>query len=124
MPRAGFLGRGATGLAPAAAVCAFGYYAPNSFTELLAEARCCHSCRTELERNEPVPFRLTRNLQTFFTPFGVEGVFITGLSVAAMVSCSGSALLCSAWAAVLSGLEVEVIAELSMAGTRTTKRLG
>ena len=70
--------------------------------ELLADSRCCHSCRTELERNEPVPFRLTRNLQTFFTPFGVEGVFITGLSVAAMVGCPGIALLCSAWAVHLS----------------------
>jgi transformation/transcription domain-associated protein len=32
-----------------------------------------------------VPFRLTRNLQTFFTAFGVEGVFITTLAVAAQV---------------------------------------
>lgn len=30
-----------------------------------------------------VPFRLTRNLQTFFTAFGVEGVFVTTLAVAA-----------------------------------------
>jgi len=41
-----------------------------------------------LERSEPVPFRLTRNLQTFFTPFGVEGVFITAMAVAAQVSLS------------------------------------
>ena len=33
-----------------------------------------------------VPFRLTRNLQTFFTAFGVEGIFITTLAVAAQVS--------------------------------------
>ncbi|KAL0051806.1 hypothetical protein WJX82_002492 [Trebouxia sp. C0006] len=39
-----------------------------------------------LERSEPVPFRLTRNLQTFFTPFGVEGVFITAMAVAAQAS--------------------------------------
>ena len=45
-------------------------------------------CRGVLERSEPVPFRLTRNLQTFFTPFGVEGVFITAMAVAAQVrSC-------------------------------------
>ena len=43
-------------------------------------------CRGVLERSEPVPFRLTRNLQTFFTPFGVEGVFITAMAVAAQVS--------------------------------------
>jgi hypothetical protein len=45
-------------------------------------------CRGVLERSEPVPFRLTRNLQTFFTPFGVEGVFITAMAVAAQVSFS------------------------------------
>ena len=32
-----------------------------------------------------MPFRLTRNLQTFFTAFGVEGIFITTLAVAAQV---------------------------------------
>lgn len=42
-------------------------------------------CSGVLERSEPVPFRLTRNLQTFFTPFGVEGVFITAMAVAAQV---------------------------------------
>jgi hypothetical protein len=26
-----------------------------------------------------VPFRLTRNLANFFTPFGVEGIFVTSL---------------------------------------------
>lgn len=36
-----------------------------------------------LQRTEPVPFRLTRNLASFFTPFGVEGVFITAMVVAA-----------------------------------------
>lgn len=36
-----------------------------------------------LQRNhETVPFRLTRNLATFFTPFGVEGIFITAMVVA------------------------------------------
>ena len=37
------------------------------------------------ESGEPVPFRLTRNLQTFFTPFGVEGVFVTSIAAAAQV---------------------------------------
>ena len=70
-----------------------------------------------------MPFRLTRNLQTFFTPFGVEGVFITGLSVAAMVGCSGIALLGSAWAAFVSRLEGGVIDGLSMAGAHTSTGL-
>lgn len=47
--------------------------------------------RGVLERSEPVPFRLTRNLQTFFTPFGVEGVFITAMAVAAQVGTPCSA---------------------------------
>jgi transformation/transcription domain-associated protein len=38
-----------------------------------------------LERSEPVPFRLTRNLHTFFTPFGVEGVFVAAMAAAAQV---------------------------------------
>ena len=38
-----------------------------------------------LERNEPVPFRLTRNLQSFFTPFGVDGIFVTVMACAAQV---------------------------------------
>ena len=32
---------------------------------------------------EPVPFRLTRNLNTFLTPFGVEGMFVACMSAAA-----------------------------------------
>ncbi|BDA47386.1 probable transcription-associated protein 1 [Coccomyxa sp. Obi] len=39
--------------------------------------------RGMLERSEPVPFRLTRNLHTFFTPFGVEGVFVSAMAAAA-----------------------------------------
>ena len=39
-----------------------------------------------LERTEPVPFRLTRNLHTFFTPFGVEGVFVSAMAAAAQAS--------------------------------------
>ncbi|KAJ7564762.1 hypothetical protein O6H91_02G032300 [Diphasiastrum complanatum] len=36
-----------------------------------------------VEFTEPVPFRLTRNLQTFFTPFGVEGLFVSSMCAAA-----------------------------------------
>ena len=32
---------------------------------------------------EPVPFRLTRNLHTFFTPFGVKGDFVAVMAAAA-----------------------------------------
>ena len=43
--------------------------------------------RGMLERSEPVPFRLTRNLHTFFTPFGIEGVFVSAMAAAAQVRC-------------------------------------
>lgn len=33
-----------------------------------------------IPNDESVPFRLTRNLQTFFTPFGVEGTFIAAFT--------------------------------------------
>lgn len=36
-----------------------------------------------VEFSEPVPFRLTRNLQTFFTPFTVEGLFVSSMCAAA-----------------------------------------
>lgn len=44
-----------------------------------------YDTRGMLERTEPVPFRLTRNLHTFFTPFGVEGVFVAAMAAAAQV---------------------------------------
>ena len=37
---------------------------------------------------EPVPFRLTRNLHAFFTPFGVKGDFVAAMAAAAQ-ACSG-----------------------------------
>ncbi|KAH9312040.1 hypothetical protein KI387_027075, partial [Taxus chinensis] len=36
-----------------------------------------------IEYNEPVPFRLTPNLQTLFTPFCVEGLFVSSICAAA-----------------------------------------
>merc|ERR1712216_300327 len=36
-----------------------------------------------VEYIEPVPFRLTRNLHTFFTPFGVKGDFVASMASAA-----------------------------------------
>ena len=35
-----------------------------------------------IENQEPVPFRLTRNLNTFLTPFGVEGMFVASMAAA------------------------------------------
>ncbi|KAK8962950.1 hypothetical protein KSP40_PGU020559 [Platanthera guangdongensis] len=36
-----------------------------------------------IEFNEPVPFRLTRNMQTFFSNFGVEGLLVSAMCSAA-----------------------------------------
>lgn len=54
-----------------------------------------YDTRLVLEKNESVPFRLTRNLATLFTPFGVEGNFVTTLSVSAQVRISSSRLWAS-----------------------------
>jgi transformation/transcription domain-associated protein len=43
------------------------------------------------ESGEVVPFRLTRNLQCFFTPFAVEGVFLSTLAVAAQAATAHGA---------------------------------
>ncbi|CAN6463532.1 unnamed protein product [Victoria cruziana] len=36
-----------------------------------------------IEFNEPVPFRLTRNFQAFFSHFGVEGLIVSAMCAAA-----------------------------------------
>ena len=48
-----------------------------------------------IDGNEPVPFRLTRNLQTFLTPFGVEGVFVSAFSTAARALLEKESILSS-----------------------------
>ena len=35
--------------------------------------------KPEFANAEPVPFRLTPNIQNFITPIGIEGVLITGI---------------------------------------------
>jgi transformation/transcription domain-associated protein len=41
----------------------------------------------QMDKGEPVPYRLTRNLAVFFSPFGVEGAFLGAMAAAAQV-CS------------------------------------
>lgn len=38
-----------------------------------------HGAKPEFSNNEPVPFRLTPNIQTFITPIGIEGVLVSAL---------------------------------------------
>jgi transformation/transcription domain-associated protein len=59
-------------------------FAKNSGRVIQQELSTWYSDRGSLERlNEPVPFRLTRNMATFFTSFGVEGVFMAAMANAA-----------------------------------------
>jgi len=44
-----------------------------------------------IEYVEPVPFRLTRNLHTFFTPFGVKGDFVAAMASAAQACAAPEA---------------------------------
>ena len=37
------------------------------------------SNKPEFANNDPVPFRLTPNIQTFVTPVGIEGVLVSAL---------------------------------------------
>ncbi|XVF62182.1 hypothetical protein PTKIN_Ptkin08bG0196500 [Pterospermum kingtungense] len=41
-----------------------------------------------IEFSEPVPFRLTRNMQSFFTHFGVEGLIVSAMCAAAQAVVS------------------------------------
>ncbi|KAI4327728.1 hypothetical protein L6164_020154 [Bauhinia variegata] len=41
-----------------------------------------------IELNEPVPFRLTRNLQAFFSSFGVEGLIVSAMCAASQAVVS------------------------------------
>ncbi|MCL7050221.1 hypothetical protein MKW94_020144 [Papaver nudicaule] len=41
-----------------------------------------------IEFNEPVPFRLTRNMQSFFSHFGVEGLIVSSMCAAAQAVVS------------------------------------
>ncbi|VFQ99863.1 unnamed protein product [Cuscuta campestris] len=41
-----------------------------------------------IEYNEPVPFRLTRNLQSFFSHFGVEGLIVSSMCATAQAVVS------------------------------------
>lgn len=41
-----------------------------------------------IEFNEPVPFRLTRNMQAFFSHFGVEGLIVSAMCAAAQAIVS------------------------------------
>ena len=42
-----------------------------------------YNANGEIQCNEAVPFRLTRNLECFLTPFGVDGPFVCAMCAAA-----------------------------------------
>ncbi|KAL6746236.1 hypothetical protein V8C86DRAFT_2445362, partial [Haematococcus lacustris] len=58
-------------------------FAKDSGRVLQSELMPVYNEKGALDRVEHVPFRLTRNMYTFFTTFGVEGVFLTAMINAA-----------------------------------------
>lgn len=46
-----------------------------------------------IEFNEPVPFRLTRNMEAFFSHFGVEGLLVSAMCAAAQAVVSPKVIL-------------------------------
>lgn len=62
-----------------------------------------------IEFNEPVPFRLTRNMQSFFSHFGVEGLIVSAMCAAAqaVVSPKVSILLAVAFSMRINQIKVE-----------------
>lgn len=75
-----------------------------------------------LERVEAVPFRLTRNMFTFFTAFGVEGVFVAALANAAQALLHKQVRACACargvwvWVGALAALHNRAAAGLHGAG--------
>lgn len=59
-------------------------FAKNSGKILQLDFHPMYDQSGNLEAAEYVPFRLTRNLQSFFTPYGIEGSFVTCLSSTAL----------------------------------------
>ncbi len=57
--------------------------ARNSGKTWITELYPMYDDNNMLERQEVVPFRLTRNLVVFFTPYGVEGPFVSSMAAAA-----------------------------------------
>ncbi len=50
------------------------------------ELMTIYSDKGQLDKQEAVPLRLTRNMSTFFTSFGVEGIFLAAMVNAAQAS--------------------------------------
>lgn len=46
-----------------------------------------------IEFNEPVPFRMTRNLQQFFSNFGIEGLIVSDMCAAAQAVISPKVII-------------------------------
>lgn len=58
-------------------------FAKNSGKIFQTDFHPAYDANGMIEFNEPVPFRLTRNMQAFFSHFGVEGLIVSAMCAAA-----------------------------------------
>lgn len=63
-------------------------FAKNSGKVFQTDFNPAYDANGIIDFNEPVPFRLTRNLQEFISHFGVEGVLVSSISSAAQAVVS------------------------------------
>ncbi|KAG0500358.1 hypothetical protein HPP92_000430 [Vanilla planifolia] len=58
------------------------------FMSYMLQIGAAYDSNGMIEFNEPVPFRLTRNMQSFFSNFGVEGLIVSAMCSAAQAVSS------------------------------------
>ncbi|KGN48912.1 transformation/transcription domain-associated protein [Cucumis sativus] len=64
------------------------YFAKNTGKIFQTDFHPAYDANGMIEFNEPVPFRLTRNMQAFFSNFGVEGLIVSAMCSAAQAVVS------------------------------------
>ena len=64
------------------------YFAKNTGKIFQTDFHPAYDASGVIEFNEPVPFRLTRNMQAFFSNFGVEGLIVSAMCSAAQAVVS------------------------------------
>nr|TKR99822.1 hypothetical protein D5086_0000189260 [Populus alba] len=60
-----------------------GIFSQYMYKTLLSDFHPAYDANGMIEFNEPIPFRLTRNMQTFFFYFGIEGLIVSAVCAAA-----------------------------------------
>ncbi|KAJ6916486.1 hypothetical protein NC652_019012 [Populus alba x Populus x berolinensis] len=65
-----------------------GIFSQYMYKTLLSDFHPAYDANGMIEFNEPIPFRLTRNMQTFFFYFGIEGLIVSAVCAAAQAVVS------------------------------------